>query len=186
MVFSFFLHTPAEASERFSLSEVVSVGVIEEAGGTEVEGSGSGVDQGVLGKHVDHIGNEHVVASELDYLLHPALDGQRGLGDVGASHFLALHRGEACLLPLVVIGSRPHSHPIRGTGHGGSGEVDGELHVVPDHGIGVTLGAHGDIAHGRIGADGAGPGHCEHVATLHGATCDYHRREGIDHSARFP
>lgn len=183
----FLLYRPTELADFLSKFVVSAMGIGHEAAGGEVELAGLFVQVFLVGLHIEHFGNEHIVRTEGDDLLHTAFDAEGRLLDDGTTHTLGLAGGEVHLFELVVVAARAYTAPVGGKSHILGGEVDDKLHVLLQDGVGVTFGTHTDVAHGRFGADGARPCHGEYVVFLGGAAATHERgRQGINHRPRFP
>ena len=90
-------------------------------------------------------------------------------------------------LPFVHLGTRFHATPVGGSSESLCGEVDGKFAGAANYVVAVPLGAHRDVAHGWIGADGSGPTHSDDVVLpLEGAATHHHGRERINHCSWFP
>lgn len=69
----------AEFADEFSEFEIFSVRVSEELSVAQREASCFGVEESIVGAHIDNFGDEHIVRSEVSYLLNFTFDAQWGL-----------------------------------------------------------------------------------------------------------
>ena len=152
----------------------------------EVEFARLGVDIVGIDLHTHHLGQEHIVRTQLDALLHAALDSHRRLGNQGCRDMLGSQGCEPHLAEFVVIAATAHATPIGGTSKPFGRQVDDKLARAADQRMRVSLLAHRDIAHRRVGADRACPGDGQHIPLLgRAATGDQDSRQGIDQSSGF-
>ena len=161
--------------------------VYHEVGTLHVESLCLGINILVVGKDIYHIGNKHVVRSERNNLSHLALYTQWRLLDIRRAH---LDTGTGCqpgLFPLVVVFARTHSTPVGGASRRGIGEIDDKLHVALDDVGRMALGTYRDVAHGRVGADGARPRDGDDIILILRSAATYHYGgEGVYHCTGFP
>ena len=185
LLFSF-LDTEAEAAEFLAEAVVFAVGVGEGAGMVELELAGGLVNQVLLGVDGHHVGDEHIMAAETLHLHHLALDVERAFLDEGRHYQLCRFGMEAHLAELVDIAAALYTAPVGGAGQLGGGEVDDELAGALDDGVAVAVGAHADIAHGRVTADSARPCDGDDVIVLGAvAAADHDGRQWVDHCPRL-
>ena len=90
------------------------------------------------------------------------------------------------LLELVVVAARTHAAPIRGSGQFLRRQVDDKLLVFHNEFVRVAFLADGDIAHGRVGTDGARPADGDDIVVfLAIAASDHHGGQGINQGSGF-
>ena len=90
------------------------------------------------------------------------------------------------LLELVVVAARAHTAPIRCRGQFLRRQVDDELLVFHDEVVRMAFLADGDVAHGRVGADGARPANGDDIVVfLAVAAGDHHGGQGVNHRSGF-
>ena len=153
------------------------MGVGEGAGVVELEQAGGLVDKAILGVDSYDIGQEHVVAAEVFYIKHFALDVEGAFLDEGSFDDLGFFGVEPHLAELVDVASAFDAAPVGGACQLGGGEVDDELAGALDDGVAVAVGAHADIAHGRVAAYSARPCYGDDVVVFGVvAAGDHYRR----------
>lgn len=174
-------------AERFAQCEIFAVGVDDRAGPFEAETARGRVDIIGIDLHGDHLGQKHVVRTQLKHLPHAALDAHGRLFDDRRGDLERLAGRKAHFAEFVVIAARTYAAPVRGTGQTAGREVDDELAGAADNPVGVAFGPHRDVAHRRIGADRPRPRHGQQVPVVGRIAAPHqHGRQRIDHRAGFP
>ncbi|OKZ05048.1 MAG: hypothetical protein BHV65_00415 [Alistipes sp. 58_9_plus] len=161
------------------------MGVDDRAGPFEAETARGRVDIIGIDLHGDHLGQKHVVRTQLKHLPHAALDAHGRLFDDRRGDLERLAGRKAHFAEFVVIAARTYAAPVRGTGQTAGREVDDELAGAADNPVGVAFGPHRDVAHRRIGADRPRPRHGQQVILVRRrAAAHQHRR--LDERSGFP
>ena len=127
----------------------------------------------LVGLDVNHVGYEHIVRAEADYLLYLALYAQGRLFDVRGAYNLALAKRQPHLPELVVVLARAYSAPVGSPCHVLGCEVYNELHVLFDDGVGMPFGAYRYIAHCRVGTYSSSPSNGYGVVLVGSASAGY-------------
>lgn len=78
-------------------------------------------------------------------------------------------RRKAAYGEFVGISAAADTAEICGLHHSGGGKIDHEFLTLPDDAIRIPGGSDGNVRHGRMGGQDAGPGHGEDIGVLHGA-----------------
>ena len=174
-------------AERFAQREIFAVGVDDRAGPFEAETARGRVDIIGIDLHGDHLGQKHVVRTQLKHLPHAALDAHGRLFDDRRGDLERLAGRKAHFAEFVVIAARTYAAPVCGAGQTAGREVDDELAGAADNPVGVAFGPHRDVAHRRIGADRPRPRHGQQVILVRRrAAAHQHRRQRIDERSGFP
>ena len=164
-------------ADGLAQGEIFAVGVNDRAGAFEAETPRSRVDIGGIDLHGDHLGQKHVVRTQLKHLPHAALDAHGRLFDDRRGDLERLAGRKAHFAEFVVIAARTYAAPVRGTGQTAGREVDDELAGAADNPVG----------HRRIGADRPRPRHGQQVILVRRrAAAHQHRRQRIDERSGFP
>ena len=132
-------------AERFAQCEIFAVGVDDRAGPFEAETARGRVDIIGIDLHGDHLGQKHVVRTQLKHLPHAALDAHGRLFDDRRGDLERLAGRKAHFAEFVVIAARTYAAPVRGTGQTAGREVDDELAGAADNPVGVAFGPHRDV-----------------------------------------
>ena len=174
-------------AERFAQCEIFAVGVDDRAGPFEAETARGRVDIIGIDLHGDHLGQKHVVRTQLKHLPHAALDAHGRLFDDRRGDLERLAGRKAHFAEFVVVAPRPHPAPVGGAGQVAGREVDDELPRAADYFVGVAFGAYRNVAHRRVGAYRARPRHGQQVILFgRSATAHQHGRQRIDQRPGFP
>ena len=182
-----FAHGPPEVPESLAQGEVLAVRIDDRLGPFEAEAARRGIQVGIVRLDMHHLGEEHVVRTQRQDLPHAALDMHRGLSDDRRLHLLGRQGREAHLAELVAVAARTHTAPVDGPRQPPRREVDDKFARAADDPVRMALGADRDVAHRRCRADGARPGHGQHVVLFgRGATAHQHRRQRVEHRSGFP
>lgn len=174
-------------AEGLAQGEIFAVRIDDRLGALEAEAPRGGVDESFVGLDAHDLCQEHVVGAERQDLPHAALDVDGRFGDDGGLDALRGDGREAHLAELVEVASRADAAPVRCACEGAGGEVDDECPRAADDGVGVPLGAHGDIAHRGIGTYRSGPCHGQQVVLFgRGAAAHQHGRQRVEDRSGFP
>ena len=103
-------------AERFAQREIFAVGVDDRAGPFEAETARGRVDIIGIDLHGDHLGQKHVVRTQLKHLPHAALDAHGRLFDDRCGDLERLAGRKAHFAEFVVIAARTHAAPVCGAG----------------------------------------------------------------------
>jgi len=174
-------------AERFAQCEIFAVGVDDRAGPFEAETARGRVDIIGIDLHGDHLGQKHVVRTQLKHLPHAALDAHGRLFDDRRGDLEHLAGRKAHFAEFVVIAARTYAAPVGGARHILGCQVNDKLHVALDDVVGVTFRPHGNVAHGWVCTNGSRPCNGQYVIFFRGASAAHqYGGQRINHGSRFP
>ena len=141
----------------------------------------------IVGNHVDHFGNEHMMNTQFDDLFHLAFDTDGRFGQDGCFHDRGRGRGQSHFLPFIVFGTRSATTPIGCTGQFLGGQIDHVFARALNDFVGVAARANRNVTHGWVTADGSCPCNGNQVILFGRFTASHqYRRKGINHCSGFP
>ena len=146
--------------------EIMAVFVDQQTRPLEVEFAAFGIHVFLVGQHVHDVGDERVVRTQGQTLAHLAFQGEGRLRQHGSLYRNPGKGFQLAFLELIEVPARFHAAPVGGLGQGGGGEVDAEFAVFLYQSVGMAFGTHGNVAHGRFGAEDARPCHGNEVVVF--------------------
>lgn len=182
-------HGKTEIADLFAKLKVFAVGERRKLCPIDAESSVF-IEEFIVEADSHDVGHEHIVRAERDHVRNLAVDGHGCLRDGRAGEALDVGRdlgGESHHLEFVHLSTRSHAAEVSGFCEAFARQIDDKFTAFFDECVGVTLGAHGDIGLGRMGAENARPPDGDDVRF---AVCphagDHGRGDGRDECAAFP
>ena len=145
------------------------------------------VNQRLVNRRGNDIGNEHIVRALRNDLAELAFEGQRRLGDRGRGDLEALFCRKTAFFELIDLSARQHTAGIGGANEVHGSQIDTKFASLLDNFIGMARRTHRNIERGRVGRDNSTPRDRDRVRlfTLAG-TAYYYSGQGREKCAALP
>ena len=176
----------AEGADSLAELEIFSVREGGEVGAGKVKASLL-VNQRLVNRRGNDIGNEHIVRALRNDLAELAFEGQRRLGDRGRGDLEALFCRKTAFFELIDLSARQHTAGIGGADEIHGSQIDTKFARFLDNFIGMARRAHRNIERGRVGRNNSTPRDRDRVRFFALAgTGYYYSRQRSEKSSAFP